>query len=348
MKILINTPCIKRVGGVANHYLGLMPYWKEEVKYCNIGKRLKTKTGKGWLYLPWDILNFIWYLVSFKPDIVLINPSLSYNALRRDFIFLRIARLFHVKVAVFFHGFNWSVAQKINQRWIVANINKAVVVIVLAKAFKDALRAWGVSVPIELSTTKVDDRLVSDFDINTRTGEGMNLLFLSRVEKEKGIYETIETYRILKHSYPELSLTVAGNGSELSNVRNFIAENKISDVEITGPLSGDKLINTFRKALLLVLISYGEGLPTVVLEGMAFGLPIITRNVGGIPDFFENDKMGFSTDSMNPQVFADAISELLSNKKKLKEIAHYNYYYAKEHFMASTVASSLEKCLKKY
>ena len=45
-------------------------------------------------------------------------------------------------------------------------------------------------------------------------------------------------------------------------------------------------------------------MPTVVLEAMAFGLPILTRNVGGLVDFFKNDKMGFITDSLEPKDFS--------------------------------------------
>ena len=54
MKILINTPSLKLLGGVANHYLGLKDFWSEDVRYNTVGKR--SKNGKGIFWLPWDVL----------------------------------------------------------------------------------------------------------------------------------------------------------------------------------------------------------------------------------------------------------------------------------------------------
>ncbi|MCS2389080.1 glycosyltransferase [Bacteroides thetaiotaomicron] len=88
-------------------------------------------------------------------------------------------------------------------------------------------------------------------------------------------------------------------------------------------------------------------MPTVVLEAMAFGLPVFTRNVGGLIDFFENGKMGYITDSMDPKDFADAISSYIEDVKLTKATSLYNYEYARKHFMASFVAVSIEKQLKK-
>ncbi len=347
MKILINTPNLKLLGGVANHYMGLRPYWTQDVRYNTVGKR-NAKSGSGKYWLPWDICKFLWSLCTFRPDMILLNPSLGENALRRDFVFLRMGRAFGFRVAVFIHGFDWDIARKIDRRWVVKNLNRCSVLFVLAKAFETELRSWGVNVPIVLTTTKVDDRMIDGFDISSRNGQGNNLLYLSRVEKTKGIYETIETYRILKSRYPDLRLTITGDGSELPRVKALIKQTALRDVTVTGGLSGEALAEVYKDALLLLLTTYGEGMPTVVLEGMAFGLPIITRNVGGTSDFFENGKMGFMTDSLEPQVFAEAVSRYLDNRELIARTARYNHEYAKAHFMASQVAPSVESELEKY
>ena len=84
-------------------------------------------------------------------------------------------------------------------------------------------------------------------------------------------------------------------------------------------------------------------MPNSVLEAMAFGLPIITRPVGGIADFFENSHHGFITKSRDPSVFANYIEKLISNKVLYKKSSLYNYKYAQENFLASKVAKVLEK-----
>src|SRR5690554_8211066 len=79
-------------------------------------------------------------------------------------------------------------------------------------------------------------------------------------------------------------------------------------------------------------------MPTSVLEAMAFGLPIISRPVGGLVDFFEEDKMGYLIESLDPKEYADKIVQLLENNQKMKEIGIYVHIYAKKHFMDSKVA----------
>lgn len=347
MKILINVPDLSLLGGVANHYMGLRPYWTERVRYNIVGRR--NRLGNGKLWFPWDIIKFVWKLLTFRPDIIILNPSIGKSALNRDFIFLDVAHFLKFKVAVFIHGFDWNVAKSIEKEWISKKLNKTRLIFVLAKSFRKELRLWGVNVPIEITTTKVDDRMIKGFNIETRNGECNNLLFCSRVEKAKGIYEAIETFCILKERYQSLTLTIVGDGSEFAKVRQLIDDKGLQNIIMTGALSGEALIDSFKKSsVLLLLTQHGEGLPTAVLEGMAFGLPIITRNVGGIPDFFENWKMGFSSDSLDPVVFADAISRYLDNKEFAKETARHNYVYAKTHFMASNVALSIEMTMKKY
>jgi len=80
---------------------------------------------------------------------------------------------------------------------------------------------------------------------------------------------------------------------------------------------------------------------------VAFGLPIVTRPVGGICDFFENGKMGFITESKAPEVFADLMEKLITDCDGRKKIARYNQRYAKEHFMALQVAKRIESIYQK-
>ena len=75
---------------------------------------------------------------------------------------------------------------------------------------------------------------------------------------------------------------------------------------------------------------------------MSYGLPVITRPVGGIKDFFQNGKMGFITESKNPYDFAFFIEKIITNSKLRLQISNYNYNYAKEHFWAEKVISRLE------
>ena len=108
-RILINTPQINKSGGVANHYLGLKSYWKEDVKYNYIGKRYRLPLL---LILPYDVIKFLIYCLFGKFDVILLNPSLTKNAVRRDALFLKISKFFKIKTLVFFHGWDDEISKK--------------------------------------------------------------------------------------------------------------------------------------------------------------------------------------------------------------------------------------------
>lgn len=346
MKILINTPDWRKpyLGGVANHYHGLKPFWSQDVRYNIVGSR--GKAGLGFLYLPFDVLRYIYILLVWKPDLVVLNPSLAPNAMKRDSLFLKIASLFKRKSIVFFHGFNLSYAEKIDEKQFCSMFSKADSFVVLAEKFKDYLMRWGMVQPIYTATTKVDDRLIETFDVGIRTGKVDTILLLSRIEKSKGIYEAVDTFTFLQKQYPDLKMRIVGDGSELNKLKEYVDKLKLNNVFFTGMLSGETLINQFISADLYFFPSYHEGMPTTVLEAMAFGLPIITRPVGGLVDFFENGKMGEMIDSLEAKDFAKSIQHYIEDPTLTKSTSLYNYQYAKMHFYASTVAEKMEKiCL---
>lgn len=340
MKILINTPNIHGLGGVANHYLGLKPYWTENVRYLSLGsKRWRT------VLTPLTVIRYAWRLLTFRPDVVLLNPSLGKGALTRDFFYLRLAKAFGRKVAVFIHGFSWDYARTARWPWIARHLNRADGVIVLAQAFKDELQRRGVTAPVFLSTTKVADSLVEGFDADRRTGRVNNLLFLSRIERAKGVYETADTFALLKQTYKDLTLTFVGDGSELAALKAYVRAKGIAGIRFTGGLSGGALRHEYEIADFFCCSSHGEGMPTVVLEAMAFGLPVLTRAVGGVCDFFEDGRMGRITTSTDPAEFARLVKPFIDDADLTRRVSLYNARYAREHFMASVVARQMENIL---
>lgn len=347
MKVLINTPSLKLLGGVANHYLGLQNFWKENIRYNTVGKR-SNLIGSGIFWLPFDIFKFVLKLLVFQPDVIVLNPSLGKNAIARDFIFLNVARILHKKVALFIHGFDFDFIKNTDKKWIVKNFNKASMIFVLAEAFKGKLQAIGVTPPIVLSTTKVDDKLLDSFSVkDVRNGVVNNILFLARIEENKGIGIVLKCFEILQEKYPHLKLTVVGDGSKLDSVRHYIETKSLKNIVLTGQLTGEAIAKAYINASIYILPTYhAEGMPTSVLEAMAFGLPVFTRKVGGLNDFFENGSMGYITESLDSKDFAKAILPYIEDAALTKKVSQYNASYAKEHFLASVVAAKMETYLK--
>ena len=82
-------------------------------------------------------------------------------------------------------------------------------------------------------------------------------------------------------------------------------------------------------------------MPVSILEAMTFGIPVITRSVGGFPDLFKSGKMGYLTESKKSEKIAEMLEKIICDKEKLINMARFNYTFAKENFMASTVSEKL-------
>lgn len=342
-KILILIPPINLIGGVSGHYRGLQKYWSQNIIYFETAK-FSNKSKLNILTSIVNILKYIYTLIRLSPTKVVINVSLKKGFFSKN-IYIRICRLFNKKTIIFIHGWDADYEYML-QNHKARHILSSDGFILLSESFKNKLAEHAPKNKIFLTTTKVDDSLVKDYDISNRTGKIETLLFLSRVEKEKGIFVVFDAYNQLINKYPNLKLSIVGDGSALDDIKQQINSGNIKNITIHGRLSGNDLIRAFSDADLFILPTHGEGMPGALLEAMAFGLPIITRPVGGIPDFFINGKMGILTESLNPDDYAQYIEKLINNPTLTKTISLTNYKYAKEHFWASIVAHQMEQIFK--
>ncbi len=226
---------------------------------------------------------------------------------------------------------------------------KADYFIVLSSRFKNRLKQWGIKAPIEVLTTAVDDELLHNFSIDRKVSRitqslETKLLFLSRVEREKGVFETIEALRILLNHGYRVSLTIAGTGGASNDLQRYLEQHQdlLEQVHLLGYVRGAEKRSVLQSHDILSLpTSHHEGLPTAVLEAMAFGMPVLTRPVGGIADFFEPGKMGLLIQEKTPEVIAQHLGELIRDKSRRIAIARYNHHYATTHFLASKSAQDL-------
>jgi glycosyltransferase involved in cell wall biosynthesis len=358
MKILINTPLISIPAGVSNHYFGLRTYFSKDIIYNQyipghyIDQYVKLKPLSRFFRLvtvSFDLFKFIVLLIIFRKPVVLLNPSFDRTALKRDLIYLKIAKFMSCKVAVFFHGWDTIYLESVfkNEKKFSPSWGKADAYFVLAAEFKQYLEKLGVETPIHLTTTKVNDKLIGREIEKKEIQNIKTILFLGRVERDKGIFTTIDAFDILSKKYKDIKLRVVGYGKMLEQAKYYSIKMGLNNITFTGPLYGDDLIKEYLMADLYILpTTHGEGMPTSILEAMAFGLPVITRPVGGLKDFFENNKMGYLIESLEPEDYAQHIESLINDINLAKRMSEYNKKYAKEHFLASKVAQKLELILK--
>ncbi|MGB6122685.1 MAG: glycosyltransferase family 4 protein, partial [Bacteroidota bacterium] len=226
-------------------------------------------------------------------------------------------------------------------------------IVVLSSDFKIHLRAMGLKNPVFVETTslrnEVFDYLGRAAPRTRRESDGrvFEILFLSRVERYKGIGETVEAYRILRSRSDRVRLTVAGAGDGLEAVERYVREEKIEGVTFAGHLVGESKAEAFLRSDVYVLPSYGEGMPISVLEAMAFGVPVVVTRTGGLRDFFQHGKMGFLVDRPDPELISDFIQTLMQDRALAHRMSRYNRRYARDRFAASRVAGRLEEIYRR-
>jgi glycosyltransferase involved in cell wall biosynthesis len=352
-KVLILVPGENARGGISNYYYAIKKEFKMPVDYFVRGARnypFRKPYYKDLLQSFIDVFNFIRIVRKKKYSLVQTSTSLDDLSVIRDCMFIMIASFYDINVIVFYRGWKKNFQKKLENTFLETFKKiffKAKYSIVLSSEFKDKLIEWGYKKPVYIETTLVDSEIVKDFnpdniDAKYTDIKTPKLLFLSRIEVAKGVYETIDTFVLLQKKYRNIKLTIAGDGLEEENVVKYIEKNNIKNINITGHLSGAEKINEFMTSHIFILPSYTEGMPVTVCEAMAFGLPIITRKVGGLRDFFEDGVHGYFTDSKDPECFRELIDNLLSFPELMKQISKNNYKYSSERFLSSNVARRIE------
>jgi glycosyltransferase involved in cell wall biosynthesis len=279
-----------------------------------------------------------------------VNPSLDPKSLVRDGLFILIAKLWRRKTLVFFRGWHADCENQIQRHWRLlfkCVFGRADVFVVLAEAFKRRLISWIDGKPVYREFTVLDDGALLGFDFQKALYERQKascwrIVFISRLIKEKGLYEAIDAVGPM----PGAELVVVGDGPELEPSKKYAAAAGYGNIHFTGYIRGEKKVRELSSAHMLCFPTYGEGMPNTVAECMGFGLPVITRPVGGIADFFENGVHGFATASKSPHVFAELIRSVMADSVLYRTMAINNYNFAQTHFRASQAAIRLERIYK--
>lgn len=163
---------------------------------------------------------------------------------------------------------------------------------------------------------------MSKFIPEENANKSIDILSIGGLIKCKGFEYLIKACGLLmiKNSYLCKKCVIVGNGEEkgslISLIRDLDLEN---NVEILDPVSYEEVAKLYRKAKIFVLpvtIIDGapHGIPNVLAEAMAVGLPVIATNVPHIPELIENNINGLLIADKDPRGLADAIEELLSSE----------------------------------
>ena len=143
------------------------------------------------------------------------------------------------------------------------------------------------------------------------------ILTIRRLVYKNGLDTFIESASLLTRDYPDLLFIVIGKGPNRKLIEKRVREFGIGDNIRLAGFVPEKLLPLYYNAADYFVIpsSSGEGLPLVLLEAMACGLPVIATSVGGTPEIIKDMKNGVLVPPRNPKALAETISKFLSNKE---------------------------------
>lgn len=147
------------------------------------------------------------------------------------------------------------------------------------------------------------------------------ILTVGRLAYRKGLLDFIECGKYVCNRYSDIKFIIVGEGilrNRLQRtVKNFGLENRFI---FKGHVTKAELIRLYQNATVYVMPSYYEGLPTVLLEAMSCGLPVVATAVSGNVDVVSSGKNGMLVPPKSPKDLANAISILLDNDDLRKKL----------------------------
>lgn len=185
-----------------------------------------------------------------------------------------------------------------------------------------------------------------------RGGRGeIKLLYVGRMEWYKGVLVLMEACRILKEKSVPFVLQLIGSGPLYRKIQRLIERNHLSGmVNSLGEKPRKELGPYYQSADLLIVPSLTEALPTVALEALLAGTPVIGSDVGGIPYIVRSGENGVIINPNDPIALSGAIERFYYNPDGLTSLRNNAFSSVSPRFSWNTtgesIASSIDEVLR--
>ena len=184
---------------------------------------------------------------------------------------------------------------------------------------------------------------LSDYKYVEEKSEKLKVTMACRLLKDKGVFEYLDAVRILKNKYSYIDFELFGDidthnpaSLTIDDLENIKQENI---VKVFG-FSSD-MAKVFSETNIVVLPSYREGLPKVLIEAAACGRAVVTTDVPGCRDAIEINQTGLLCEVKNSQSLAKQIEKLVLDKDLRNSMGKSGRKLAEEEF-------DINKVIKKY
>ncbi len=171
------------------------------------------------------------------------------------------------------------------------------------------------------------------------------ILYVGRLNARKGLIDLINSAEyIYNHNNKFMTeFVIIGEGPILNRLKSLIRHKGLDKYfTFTGFVDRQKLLDYYQNAAIHVLPSYQEGLPTVVLEAMACGIPSVATNIPGTSELVVNNKTGILVEPKNPVMLASAILKILTDNELRNYLGSNAREYAKKYYDWNIITDRIE------
>lgn len=318
MEILLLSPLPPPAGGMATWTKGYIDSKHAKVNKVNLvntsvtGNRvmnLKKKSILGEINRTINIIKKTKKILkSNNFDIVHINTACSKLGMIRDLVCLSIAKNYNIKIIVHCHcDTSYMVKGKISEFIFKKICDNSDVLFSLNNAsynhIKKLIGKESIIVPNFIKSSILEEKNTIKVSTDIK-----NILYVGHITKSKGCDDIIDIAKQMPDKIFKMIGYISDEIKEIQTTKN---------VKYLGELTHEQVLQQMREHDLLLFPTHTEGFPNVVLEAMACGMPIISTDVGAIPDMIENNG-GIVVKPKDKKSIKSSINKLEDRNLRLK------------------------------
>jgi glycosyltransferase involved in cell wall biosynthesis len=169
------------------------------------------------------------------------------------------------------------------------------------------------------------------------------LVCVGRLSRQKGQILLVEAFADAIDRGIDAELVLAGDGELRSEIERIAAERELgSRLRITGWVSGEQVRHEILASRAMVLPSFAEGLPMVIMEAFALGRPVLTTYIAGIPELVSHGENGWLIPAGSREAISTAIAEIMTTPvSKLEAMAAHGREAVRERHYTPTETARL-------
>jgi colanic acid/amylovoran biosynthesis glycosyltransferase len=291
------------------------------------------------------------------PDLRALRPLLVHAHFGRGgALALPIVRAIGIPLVVTFHGgdatkethYRPRLVPRVYARRLAALQREAALFVCVSEFVRDRLLARGFPAEkLEVIHQGVEAQATAPAE--PEAAADRYVLFVGRFVEKKGVSHLIEAMRLLESRGDTTRLVLIGDGPLGQQLRD--EARGLKRVTFLGWLPNAEVRRRMRGAVALCVPSVtaregdSEGLPTVIFEAMAEGVPVVGSQHAGIAEAVEHDRTGLIVPEGNPPALADALERLIGDQELRRRLGAAARVVAAERFSAIRQSRRLEAAL---